>query len=927
MKIEKRNEIIVLTLLVIIFLLVNLSLFNTGHHGWDTYVFQTWGNTHLEKGLKAVYTNNHSDYAPLYQYVFLFNSWLTKEISGQNEVYSKPYVFISKIIPTLSNLLIGLILYFHFRDKSKKIAIISFILYCFNLGLIYNTSVWGQLDSVNTLFMLITTIFLLKKKYVPASIFFIISVLIKFQSIVFLPILIILILMNSNIKEINKVLIASTSFIIIVLLFLIYQGALHEVILVYSRYIGEYAYTTLNAFNLWFILSPPKETIYLSGLKDTLTILGISLRTIGLFFMGTYTLIILYQIFKNKDNSTILLGLSSIILGFFLLPTEIHERYLFPFFAIFLLIVPKKKEYLYIYIIYSITYLLNLIMIEPTFLVKILTSPGISPIPSIIRIASEVNLYRSIGISLSYINILTFIYFNYVGIMNNFHKNIFEDYNNLKKRKFLEKMINFIEKSSQRLAKIIQHKKVRDTTFLILIIIISSIHLFSGLGDHVVIDWDEARNAINGLEMLKSGDYIVTTYNNQPDMWNLKPPLGPWLITLSFKLFGVSEFSLRFFSALAGVFTIVLIFLFSRQLTKNNLISLFVSLIILKAQNFSGVHGARTGDYDILITFFFTLTFYLFYLYEKKHNKYFLYATAIPVSLAILTKEIIGLIPLVIIALYLLIRYLIQKKKVIFKDYIIPLLIIPLVSAPWFILRGSEFFIKMIQTDIINRATTVLEGNAGPFYLYPEFLLKNFGILTMVFFIISLIYIIYTLKKKNYSNLLFLIWFILPFTIFSISKTKTSWYLLPIYPSIALIIGLGIKELINEFPKYKKLLSIFLIVVIALSFTYLNNKIENDPTIESVRDLKQNFNAIDNIYVHFLYPKGGDARQPIIFYLESYIKGNVTIVRESLKKEIFVPGDYIFTYQNDTKKILNKDPTFTIINKSGECVIYQKIED
>jgi 4-amino-4-deoxy-L-arabinose transferase-like glycosyltransferase len=49
--------------------------------------------------------------------------------------------------------------------------------------------------------------------------------------------------------------------------------------------------------------------------------------------------------------------------------------------------------------------------------------------------------------------------------------------------------------------------------------------------------------------MLQNGQYSFTTYQNTPDLWNLKPPLGAWAITLSYRIFGVNLFALRFFSA------------------------------------------------------------------------------------------------------------------------------------------------------------------------------------------------------------------------------------------------------------------------------------------------------------------------------------------------------------------------------------------
>ena len=69
----------------------------------------------------------------------------------------------------------------------------------------------------------------------------------------------------------------------------------------------------------------------------------------------------------------------------------------------------------------------------------------------------------------------------------------------------------------------------------------------------------EARHGVNGYEMYKNHNYIVNTYNYENDYFNLKPPLSYWGIILGFKLFGVSIFSMRFYSALSLLLTFLVV--------------------------------------------------------------------------------------------------------------------------------------------------------------------------------------------------------------------------------------------------------------------------------------------------------------------------------------------------------------------------------
>src|SRR5258706_15128653 len=65
---------------------------------------------------------------------------------------------------------------------------------------------------------------------------------------------------------------------------------------------------------------------------------------------------------------------------------------------------------------------------------------------------------------------------------------------------------------------------------------------------------DEARYAQVAREMLERGDWITPTLGGFN--WFEKPPLLYWLEVVSYKVFGINEFSARFCPALFGLRTI-----------------------------------------------------------------------------------------------------------------------------------------------------------------------------------------------------------------------------------------------------------------------------------------------------------------------------------------------------------------------------------
>src|SRR5262245_6796400 len=73
---------------------------------------------------------------------------------------------------------------------------------------------------------------------------------------------------------------------------------------------------------------------------------------------------------------------------------------------------------------------------------------------------------------------------------------------------------------------------------------------FVKLGAAPLVDPDEPYYAVPAMEMLKSGTWAYTLFHGQP--WFDKPIFFYWAVLAAFKTFGVSEWSARVASALAG---------------------------------------------------------------------------------------------------------------------------------------------------------------------------------------------------------------------------------------------------------------------------------------------------------------------------------------------------------------------------------------
>jgi len=141
-------------------------------------------------------------------------------------------------------------------------------------------------------------------------------------------------------------------------------------------------------------------------------------------------------------------------------------------------------------------------------------------------------------------------------------------------------------------------EKIRVRLFsLLLVILLPGLLLYPCRSFHL-LEPDEGRYAQIPKEMVESGNWIVPTL--QGEAYLDKPPLMYWLVSLSYKLFGVSEASARLVPALAVHLTILMIYLVGRR-SIGERGAFWAAMILSVAPGFLGV--ARLLLLDGLLTF------------------------------------------------------------------------------------------------------------------------------------------------------------------------------------------------------------------------------------------------------------------------------------------------------------------------------------
>lgn len=345
--------------------------------------------------------------------------------------------------------------------------------------------------------------------------------------------------------------------------------------------------------------------------------------------------------------------------------------------------------------------------------------------------------------------------------------------------------------------------KFIDNILLLGILILCYITFFHHLGEFTVRLWDESRNAVNALEMLKTGNPIVTYFNGVPDMWNTKPPLHLWIVAIMYKIFGVSELALRLPSAIASSLVVLLIFVFGLNVLKNRWMGLLGSLTILSSMGFPDLHIGRTGDYDALLVLFILLGGLSFFVYlEKKISKY-IYLSGLFFTLAVLTKGVAGLLIVPGIMVYVLVSGNLMglfKNKSFWKTVLFALLAI----CSYYVgreLLNHGYLAAVWKEEIWARTQNNLGVNSIDFWYYWN-LFVSFRFQKWIYFVPVSIVIYFLTKDKAVKRFVLFSYIIATsyFLIISTIETKQMWYDAQLYPYMSLLVAIFLVEIINKLP-------------------------------------------------------------------------------------------------------------------------------
>lgn len=348
-----------LVLLAVAFLLRCVFAGSSEGFATDTACFASWANLAFEGGIKNFYASGvFADYPPGFVYILyiigaIFHLFKIPYLSA-------PCLLLLKLPAICCDIATALLFY---KIASKKLpeqqTVMLAGLYLLNPAIILNSSIWGQVDSVFTLTVLLMCWFLTENQMTYAYVVFGIGVLLKPQTLVFAPVLLYgivdrVILYDFSWRNFFHNLFSGLTVVFCMLLACMPFG-LDLVFLQYASTLGSYPYVAVNAFNLWGLFG-------LNWISQETRLLFFSYRIWGIIIILLIVLFSALLFFRAQNKeSRYFTTASFLIISMFLFSVRMHERYLYPALALILFAyaVRPLKEFLEGFFGFTIIHLYN----------------------------------------------------------------------------------------------------------------------------------------------------------------------------------------------------------------------------------------------------------------------------------------------------------------------------------------------------------------------------------------------------------------------------------------------------------------------------------------------------------------------------------------------------------------------------------------
>ncbi|MDZ4830636.1 MAG: glycosyltransferase family 39 protein [Phycisphaerae bacterium] len=310
--------------------------------------------------------------------------------------------------------------------------------------------------------------------------------------------------------------------------------------------------------------------------------------------------------------------------------------------------------------------------------------------------------------------------------------------------------------------------------------------LWTSALDHPLYPSDEGRYGSIAARMAESGDWLVPQFRGQAHL--TKPPLTYWLQGIGVLAFGRTELAVRLPSLLAS--TVVLIVIFTsvgriRGRTAATCAAMLYGILPL------GLAFGRLGSTDAILNCWWTIALVAGYRAVTERSRAAAAIFWIAIALAALTKGPLALGPIGIVVFWRLLAGDVGSLRWLRPAWGVPLAIMPLATWAIAITANEPALLTTWWNESIGRATGDLGKRDVWWYFVPIFLAGMFpasAMLTLPGFNLSWRAAWQRTRDGSFESLC-VVGVVLPLLVFSVAEGKLPSYILPVGPSLAMLVG------------------------------------------------------------------------------------------------------------------------------------------
>lgn len=335
----------------------------------------------------------------------------------------------------------------------------------------------------------------------------------------------------------------------------------------------------------------------------------------------------------------------------------------------------------------------------------------------------------------------------------------------------------------------------QDWVWMTALLIVALLLMTVNLGGVPLRDWDEGTVAQVAREIWRSPPearaWLFPTLGGEPYL--NKPPLMHCLMAIAYGIGGVSEWTSRLPGAILTALSVPLLYAIGRELFPGRLPSLLSALVYLTW--LPVVRNGRLAMLDGAVLCWLLLLMWCGL--RSRRDTRFALGIGLSLGLICLTK---GLMLGLLLGSILLVFLIWDTPRLLQQPYLWAG--IALGSAPvafWYAAQwghyGREFLGRNLVQQSASRIWKPVEQNDGPPWYYLLEVVK-YGVPWVVFLPAGI--------RLAQNNLIFgwaklaLEWSGLYFAAISLMSTKLPWYVLPLYPALALLVGGKLADLWRE---------------------------------------------------------------------------------------------------------------------------------